>query len=84
MSAVDHKAEAIRLDNEAYKTHAGPEVAALYAARAQTHATLFAAEQQRLANLIEWFGDGELSTDPAKREAQLAVQRETEEGLGLS
>lgn len=75
MSAVktDHEAKARDLDRDAHMTHSGPDVASLFAARAQVHATLALVEQQRIANLIAYVAkwtDGEvLDVDAEIREA---------------
>jgi len=51
---TDHKSRAIELDEEA-RTSGDVDDASVHLRAAQVHATLYLAEQQRIANLIAYY-----------------------------
>lgn len=58
---IDHAAEAVRISGLAHdnQNQGNFNTAAIQMQRAQMHATLAVAEQQRLANIIAWTTNGD-------------------------
>ncbi|TFC59454.1 MULTISPECIES: hypothetical protein [unclassified Cryobacterium] len=93
MSNIDHKAEAVRVlaEDDAWKL--GWETADAQhlsnSAKAQVHATLYAAEQQRIANLIAYhagltaFHGESTRLSPAGRAISDALESQIEKELDL-